>query len=196
MADDVAADATGAPVAVYTTLHGVRDTFRYARWDGEHWRANVVADAGRTLFTYHNAGITLDHADPRRVVLSRTVTGQNEIELRKTADHGATWATTPLTAHSPSFNIRPVVPRGLPASAPLVVLHVAGRARSFREYDTTVRMTVVDDRSEDRNMVWACRWTAARCSAVVASRSPSGGAAWAWCTARSRWSWAWTSPSR
>ena len=143
---DVAADATGAPVAVYTTLHGVRDTFRYARWDGEHWRANVVADAGRTLFSYHNAGITLDHADPRRVVLSRTVAGQNEIELRSTADHGATWATTPLTAHSPSFNIRPVIPRGLPASAPLVVLHVAGRARSFREYDTTVRMMVVDDR--------------------------------------------------
>jgi hypothetical protein len=142
---DVAADATGAPVVAYTALHGTRDTFRYGRWDGAQWRTHAVAAAGQTLFSYHNAGATLDHADPRRVVLSRTVHGQNEIELRRTDDHGATWTARPLTHGSATFNIRPVIPRGRPADVPMVVLYVSGRATSFREYDTAVQMTI-DDR--------------------------------------------------
>ena len=142
---DVAADAGGAPVVVYTALRGTSDTFRYARWDGTRWQTHAIAAAGQTLFSYHNAGITLDHADPARVVLSRTIHGQNEIEVRRTADHGATWSATQLTHGSATFNIRPVIPRGLPADRPLVVLYVSGRATSFREYDTAVRMGI-DDR--------------------------------------------------
>jgi hypothetical protein len=142
---DVAADATGAPVVAYTALRGVQDTFRYGRWDGTRWRTHRIAAAGQTLFSYHNAGATLDHADPRRVVLSRTIHGQNEIELRHTDDQGATWSARQLTHGSATFNIRPVIPRGRPAGAPAAVLYVSGRAKSFREYDTTVRMTI-DDR--------------------------------------------------
>ena len=94
---DVAAGADGAPVIAYTALHGVADTFRYARWDGARWRSHPIAPAGETLFSYHNQGVTFDHRDPSRIVLSRTVDGQNEIEARRTADGGATWQVTRLT---------------------------------------------------------------------------------------------------
>ena len=112
---DIAAGPDGAPVIAYTALHGVADTFRYARWDGARWRSHAIAPAGQTLFSYHNQGVTLDHRDPARLVLSRTVDGQNEIEARRTTDGGATWQVTRLTRDSPAFNIRPMVPRGLPA---------------------------------------------------------------------------------
>jgi hypothetical protein len=141
---DVAADATGAPVIAYTALHGTQDTFRYGRWDGSGWRTRAIAPAGATLFSYHNAGATLDHADPRRVVLSRTIAGENEIELLTTPDHGRTWRSRQLTHRSRTFNIRPVIPRGQDPEAPLAVVYVSGRAKSFREYDTTVRMTLAD----------------------------------------------------
>ena len=141
---DVAVDRSGAPVAVYSSLVGTGDTFRYARWDGSRWRTRRIAAAGRTLFTYHNSGITLDHADPSRVVLSRTVGRQNEIELRQTPDHGRTWRARLLTSGSRSFNIRPVIPRGLGAEDPLLVLYVTGSARTFREYDTDVVMSTVE----------------------------------------------------
>ena len=45
-----------------STARATRSATR--RWDGQHWRTNAVADAGRTLFSYHNSGITFDHADP------------------------------------------------------------------------------------------------------------------------------------
>jgi hypothetical protein len=50
-----------------------------------------------------------------------------------------------LTRDSATFNIRPVIPRGLDPRGPRVVLYVSGRAQSFREYDTTVQMGI-DDR--------------------------------------------------
>lgn len=141
---DVAQDRSGAPVVVYSSLAGTADTFRYARWDGVRWGTRPIAAAGRTLFTYHNSGATLDHADPSRVVLSRTIGRQNEIELRQTPDHGRTWRASLITSGSRTFNIRPVIPRGLGVEDPLVVLYVTGSARSFREYDTDVVMSTLE----------------------------------------------------
>ena len=142
---DVAVDRSGAPVAVYSSLVGTADTFRYARWDGSRWRARRIAAAGRTLFTYHNSGITLDHADPSRASSSAGRSGgENEIELRQTPDHGRTWRARLLTSDSRSFNIRPVIPRGRGAEDPLLVLYVTGSARTFREYDTDVVMSTVE----------------------------------------------------
>jgi hypothetical protein len=137
---DVAQDAAGSPVVVYSSLVGTHDTFRYARWDGRRWQTRTIARAGRTLFSYHNSGVTLDHDDPSWLVLSRTIDGQNEIEARHTSDHGDTWCTLQLTHRSRSFNIRPVIPRALSDRSRLVVFYVSGSARSFREYDTDVAM--------------------------------------------------------
>ena len=137
---DVAAGADGAPVIAYTALHGVADTFRYARWDGARWRSHPIAPAGATLFSYHNQGVTFDHRDPSRIVLSRTVDGQNE-SRRAARPTVARRGGHPPDARFAAFNIRPMVPRGLPPGRDVVV-YVAGRARSFREYDTRVMMAV------------------------------------------------------
>ena len=112
------------------------DTFRYARFDAGRWETHAVADAGEDVFGYHNQGATLDHADPRRVVLSRTVGDQHEIEQRVTADGGRTWEAHALTRDSAEFNVRPVIPRGLAPEDRGTVLYVAGRARHYRDYDT------------------------------------------------------------
>jgi BNR repeat-containing family member len=188
---DVALDRSGAPVAIYTALSGVHDTFRYARWDGRLWRTHPIAAAGRTLFSYHNSGATLDHADPSRVVLSRTIGGQNEIELRETADGGASWTLRPVTSRSHVFNIRPVIPRGLDDRGRLLVVYVAGSARSFREYDTTVVMRSVPLEDEKRSgmdpgaatasaiqRTWACS-PPESCSQGAGSKRPWAAAAWA-----------------
>jgi hypothetical protein len=189
---DVAHDRSGAPVVVYSSLVGADDTFRYARWDGTRWRSRAIAAAGRKLFTYHNSGIALDHADPSRVVLSRTVGAQNEIELRQTTDHGRSWRARLVTSGSRSFNIRPVIPRGLSAEDPLVVLHVSGSARTFREYDTYVVMSTIE--RNDVNVPtssaihgpWA-RWMTGLSWRGVGSRRRSGGEAWASSTGPGSW---------
>ena len=115
---DVAADRSGAPVASTRRSSERRTRSDTRAGTGARWRTRPIAAAGRTLFTYHNSGITLDHADPSRVVLSSTVGRQNEIELRETPDHGRTWRARLLTSDSRSFNIRPVIPRGLGARGP------------------------------------------------------------------------------
>ena len=135
---DVAQDAGGNPVAVYTALRGVRDTFRHARFDAGRWETHPVAAAGESLFGYHNQGATFDHADPSRIVLSRTIGGQNEIDLRTTADGGRTWEGRALTHDSDEFNVRPVIPRGLAPQDRGTVLLVRGAASNYRRYDTRV----------------------------------------------------------
>jgi hypothetical protein len=199
---DVALGRDRQPVIAYSALHGVSDTFRYARWDRRAWRTHAIVPAGKSLFTYHNSGITLDHADPRRVVLSRTIAGQNEIELRLTTDHGAHWSAVQLTRGSSEFNIRPVIPRGRPAGGPLVVLWVAGRARSFRDFDTRVVMAVrplgVPQRSalsSDIPRTWPS-WGLDPSSTAAGSSSSSVVAAWGSSTARASSSSTATSPSR
>ena len=94
------------------------DTFRYARFTFGEWENQPIAAAGRTLFGYHDAEATLDRADPSRLVLGRTIAGQNEIELRRTADGGRTWMTQPLTHDSDDFNVRPVIPRTIGEARP------------------------------------------------------------------------------
>ena len=80
-----AVGADGAPVIVYTTLKGREDTFRYARYDGRALAQRTRSPApGGTLFSYHNSGVSLDHADPARLVLSRSVGAQNEVEVFRT----------------------------------------------------------------------------------------------------------------
>ena len=141
---DVAVGADGAPVIVYTTLKGREDTFRYARYEDGRWRSHRISGAGRTLFSYHNSGASLDHADPNRLVLSRSVGAHNEVEVFRTPDRGRTWRVTEVTSSSKGFNIRPVIPRGYRSEdGHTMTLFVSGEARDYRDFDTSVEMRTV-----------------------------------------------------
>ncbi len=139
---DIAWNGNGTPSIVYSSRVGADDVFRYARFDGVRWVTREIAPAGGNLFGYRNGGITFNHADPSWVVLTRLIDGAQEIELRHTADNGATWKSWQLTEHSTQLNFRPVFPRGFDDPDELVVVYVSGEASSFRSYRTVVKMHV------------------------------------------------------
>ena len=139
---DIAWGSDGVPSIVYSSRVGYDDVFRYARWNGRRWVTRLVSPAGGSLFGYRNGGITLNHADPRWVVLTRLIDGQHEIEVRYTPDQGRTWQLFQLTRESSVLNFRPVFPRGITDPNRLVVVYVSGSARSFRSYRTVVNMRI------------------------------------------------------
>jgi hypothetical protein len=139
---DIAFDSDGVPVIVYSSRVGADDNFRYARWNGTRWQTQLISLAGGSLFGYRNGGITFNHADPRWVVLTRLIDGQQEIEVRHTQDQGRTWQTFQLTTNSAVLNFRPVFPRGVDDPNRLVVVYVSGSASSFRSFRTVVNMRI------------------------------------------------------
>ena len=141
---DIAWGSEGVPSIVYSSRIGYDDVFRYARWNGTRWATRLISPAGGSLFGYRNGGITFNHADPRWVVLTRLIDGQQEIEVRHTSDQGRTWETFQLTHDSAVLNFRPVFPRGITDPKRLVVVYVSGSARSFRSYRTVVKMRIED----------------------------------------------------
>ena len=141
---DVAADAAGAPVVAYTPCEVATTRSATAAGTARAGAAHDIAPAGKTLFTYHNAGVRSTTPTPPARPQSHHRRAERD---RGTShhDHGATWSSVQLTHDSPSFNIRPVIPRGAAPGGRRVVLYVSGHARSFREYDTSVMMGI-DDR--------------------------------------------------
>jgi hypothetical protein len=139
---DIAWGSDGVPSIVYSSRVGYDDVFRYARWNGTRWVTRLIAPAGGSLFGYRNGGITFNHADPRWIVLTRLIDGQQEIEVRHTSDQGQTWETFQLTHDSPVLNFRPVFPRGFADPERLVVVYVSGTASNFRSYRTVVKMRI------------------------------------------------------
>jgi hypothetical protein len=137
---DLASGKDNKPVIVYSSRIGLNDDFRYASFDGERWVTRRIGYAGGFLFGYRNGGITLDHSDPRWIVMSHVVRGRHEIELRFTPDHAQTWDIEQVTAGSNELNFRPVIPRGLSASRARVVLYISGAASGFRSYRTVLHM--------------------------------------------------------
>ena len=143
---DIAWGSDGVPAIVYSSRVGYDDVFRYARWNGTRWQRRLVAPAGGSLFGYRNGGITFNHADPRWIVLTRLIDGQQEIEVRHTSDEGRTWATFQLTHDSAGLlNFRPVFPRGIDDPDRLVVVYVSGTASNFRSYRTVVKMEIDEE---------------------------------------------------
>jgi hypothetical protein len=115
---DVGVDRRGRPVVVYALIRGPRDhRYVYATWTGRRWVRRPIVAAGGTIVRtgtqpFYSGGLSLDHADPRIVYLSRPVGGQHEIERWTTADRGRTWAHRAVTSGSTVDNLRPIVPRG------------------------------------------------------------------------------------
>lgn len=147
---DTAVDSDGRPVIVYVVFAAEDDhRYRYARWDGESWSDHEITSAGgwfptvrrgaQRFTTLYSGGITLDHADPSVVYLSREVGGVFEIERWATPDGGASWTSRAITANSVKNNVRPFVPRGSAPDGPEVIwMH--GDYVDWVRYETSLRV--------------------------------------------------------
>jgi hypothetical protein len=138
---DIALQADGRPRVVYTRRLGGpngNDTFWYAYHNGETWvsRRIVEAGAGRNSFT--SGGATFDHADPRFVILSRTIGRWNQVELWFTPDDGRTWTARRLTDDPGHYSIRPVTPRGLTGANRVLFVRGDETTTGFTNYRTRV----------------------------------------------------------
>jgi hypothetical protein len=147
---DVAPDASGNPVIAYVAFPSEVDhRYRYALWEGRGWGDSEIVAAGgpfpsvpvghRYYEPYYSGGLSLDHADPSVVYLSRPVEGVFEIERWITPDGGATWAHEAVTSGSAANNVRPVVPLGGAAGGPEVIW-MNGPYRDYTDYGTSLRM--------------------------------------------------------
>jgi hypothetical protein len=129
---DIALDADGRPFIAYTRLPG-EDDHRYhvARWDGTAWIDDELTPAGKWFpqtpagevepEPHYSGGIVLHPTDPRVVYLSRGGDGQFALERWQLDTTARAWAHTTLIDAATGLNVRPVVPRGAPASQDLVV---------------------------------------------------------------------------
>jgi hypothetical protein len=137
---DVAHGSHGHPVIVYVTYPTPsRPLYRYARWDGRHWRNHDIVGSGPPIAGDYAAGMSLDHEDPSTVLLAREVHGAYEIERWHTGDFGRSWSHVAITQGSRGVkNIRPVSPRGMPGSD--FVVWLRGGYRGWRTFATRVRL--------------------------------------------------------
>jgi hypothetical protein len=137
---DVAYGRDGRPVVLYTRRrHGPRGTdhFHWARFDGRRWGDRHLVSAGPRSHTFTSGGATLDHEDPRTLVLSRRIGEWNQVELwRKRGD----WTRRTLTRNRRAFSIRPVLPRFFHQTGQAIVVYFEGRATSYLDYATVVKM--------------------------------------------------------
>ena len=143
---DVAADASGNPVLVFASFPTVTDhRYHYARWTGSAWQVNEIIAAGGSIADEpgrsprYSGGITLDHEDPSRIYLSRQVgAGAWQVETRTTANNGVSWSS-PTALSAGAKNVRPVSPRGMPATGgEQSVIWMTGGYFNYEDYDTAI----------------------------------------------------------
>lgn len=143
---DIAFDRSGSPVIASTRRLGGgagTDTFYWTGFNGVRWVDRPLVSAGTRSRTFTSGGITLDHSDPRHVVLSRKVGRWNQIERwDASSDDGDVWTRATLTRKDDGFSMRPVYPRFFRRTGRVVVVYFEGRASSFLRYRTAVRMLV------------------------------------------------------
>ncbi|AXB48348.1 hypothetical protein A4R43_07960 [Amycolatopsis albispora] len=142
---EIATDRRGRPVLVYANFPADTDhQYRYARWDGHRWHDHWITAAGGSISAdgkepNYSGGISLDHTDPSKVLLSRQVPGgRHEVERWRTPNGGHTWTSEPVTRGSTELNVRPFKPVGLPGDGPMSVLWMAGEYPSYVGYRTRI----------------------------------------------------------
>jgi hypothetical protein len=140
---DVAFDQAGRPIVVFATFPSISDhRYHYARWTGSGWVDHEFATAGGSMSgdpvePNYSGGVTLDHANPARVFLSRQVSGHFEIQVYRTTDGGHTWVKRVVTSASGRGNYRPVNPRGEP-EVDLDIVWMRGGYPSYSAYRTAI----------------------------------------------------------
>jgi hypothetical protein len=140
---DVAEDAHGHPVIVYANFPASSDhRYRYARWTGGGWLDVEMTPAGDRIGTnpsepLYSGGVSLDHADPSTVVLSRQHEGgPHRIERWHTPDRGRTWSTEIITPNPTELNVRPFVPAGRRGRGAMSIVWMTGQYTHWTDYNT------------------------------------------------------------
>lgn len=148
---DVALDPDGHPVLVFATFPGDPEwtghRYHYARWTGSEWQVHEMCDAGGTIYELptdgtpptepdYTGGISLDHANPAEVLLSRHT--PHQVERWTTPDHGITWQVEEIAQDRTTKNIRPIKPRGLTGTGAMSAIWMAGRYTTYVDYATQI----------------------------------------------------------
>ncbi len=129
--------------------------FLYCRYDSSKWTYTYLGKAGLKLYAseqdYTGLGALCPN-DPNTIYIStpydprdNTNLGVHEIFKGATADHGATWAWTPITRNSVRDNFRPIVPAWDKNNTALLWLR--GTYSSAQLFDAAV-VGIMDRRSE------------------------------------------------
>ena len=152
---DIALDKSGNPVIAYTRLPCETDhRYHYACWTGSEWLDTEITSGGKWFpqtppdkketESYYSGGMALDPTSPDIIYLSRPVNGIFEIEKWTTPDAGRHWSAQPITAHSGTLNVRPVVPRYCPPTLS-VVLWMNGSYIHYTDFNTRIKLYTVSD---------------------------------------------------
>lgn len=155
---DIALDSAGRPVVAYVNFPSISEhRYRFIRWDGTKWKDQELCNSGKWFVQtpvgqsesepYYSAGLTLDHANPYKLYLSRqdSLTGVFGIQRWESADQGATWRITPVIAGVDTINVRPVIPRGTGAGLEFLFLKGTYSYYGSGGYSTGIRMAVSVD---------------------------------------------------
>jgi hypothetical protein len=168
---DVHLDSEARPVVLFTTQRdgaglpmgagGYDHRYHYARWDGEGWHEHEIARAGTRLYPGEDDYTGLGAIDPQNVnvvyistdadpvtgrpLISRAVYRRHhEIFRGVTGDRGKTWQWTPVTANSPTDNLRPLVPVWPDAEGRTLLVWMRGAYQVNRgEWSTAVAATML-----------------------------------------------------
>lgn len=159
------------PVVLFTTQRdgaglpqgagGMDHRLHYARWDGAHWVEHEAAFAGTRLYPGEDDYTGLAALDPQdtsvlylstdahpetgRPLISRASYRRfHELFRGETADGGASWKWTEITANSTTDNLRPLVPVWPEANGRTLLVWMRGAYRNNRgEWNTAVTATVL-----------------------------------------------------
>jgi len=82
---------------------------------------------------HYSAGITLDHSDPDRLIMSRLIDGQFEIEIWTIKD-GVLWVREQITRNSPHLNVRPIFAR----TSKSLILWMRGNYQHYTKFSTSI----------------------------------------------------------
>ena len=94
---------------------------------------------------FFSAGITLDHSNTNRLVLSRlSSNNQFEIEIWTTKNNGKTWTVEIVTKNSMNLNVRPIIPRfHNTMDENLLILWMSGQYQYWTNYSTSIKYKFV-----------------------------------------------------
>ena len=148
---DIAQDSKGNPVILYTKSPQENDhRYFYAHFNGKKWTNHEICKSGKWFpqtpagktepEPHYFGGLSFHPSNPDIIYLSRQINGVFEIERRETSNGGKTWDITPITQNSKYDNVRPYIPRGLPANNDEVVLWMENyKYVHYTNYHTAIK---------------------------------------------------------